>query len=407
MYRIETNRGVFYYDQTRNQLVREKDKGNLCPNPARFEDQETRFEKYGKDFNGNILDPRKIQTLEISLGLKCNYECRHCFQAEERKNGDYAEGTPEMVDPFVEKLRKFDFRNLKKIDIWGGEPLVYWKTLQKLIPRLRSLFPTVCIRMVTNGSLLNKEIIDFLVIYNVRTEISMDGLKNDLRIRSVDSDNFENLKRAFSFDNFYAKPTITPSNCNVEECIENIRERFNRNIPVICRGIVRGTDERNSKLSKFSEEQLETLRKSVYDAGIYHIHNSLHTDIVKYKRMIDNGETPYDSTGVCKTPVGLQMMVNMKGEVLRCHQNCGSGEVIGTLDNIFDMKHHPIGFYSWSERPNCYRCIHVGACGGGCPRQDPENHENYCEARKAYYDGIMRLYFKFYHDAEVLSVEEV
>lgn len=406
MYKIETNRGNFYYDQTRNQFVKEADKDMLCPNPATFFDQKVNVGNYGYSFNENVYSPEKIQVLEISLGLRCNYECKHCFQTKERESNDYVEGNPDMVEPLIDKLRNANLFNLCKIDLWGGEPFVYWKTLIRLVPKLRSLYPNVMIRIVTNGSVLTKEMVDFCFVYGVQVEISMDANHNDLRITPVEKDNFDVLFYAFQHHGFKAKPTITPSNCNVDECFDYIRTKFNRNMPIVGRGIIRGTNEENFKHSKFTKEQLDTLAKTVYDAGIFHMHTSIHSDVERYKTRIERGATPYESTGICGTPVCRQMMINMRGDVLRCHQNCGKDEIIGNLENIFDGKHTPIKFYSWWERPKCLQCIHVASCGGGCPRQSPEAHENYCEARKAYFDGIMRLFFKFYYDAEVLSVTE-
>lgn len=406
MYKIETNRGIFYYDQTRNQFVKEIDKDTLCPNSASFYDQEVDVGNYGFSFNENTYSPENVRVLEISMGLRCNYECKHCFQTKERESNDYVEGNPDMVEPLIDKLRKSNFVNLRKIDLWGGEPFVYWKTLIRLVPNLRSLYPFVTIRIVTNGSVLTKEMVDFCVVYGLQVEISMDANYNDLRIKSVEKDNFDILSYAFQHNGFMAKPTITPSNCNIDKTIDYIRTKFNRNVPIVCRGIIRGTNKDNIKYSKFTKEQLETVAKTTYDAGLFHLQTSIHTDVERYKKRIESGVSPYNSTGVCGTPIGRQMMINMNGDVLRCHQNCGKDEIIGNLDNIFDGKHTPIKFYSWWERPRCLQCIHVASCGGGCPRQSTEEHENFCEVRKSYFDGIMRLYFKFYYDADILSVVE-
>ncbi len=70
-----------------------------------------------------------IKTLKISLGLSCNYECGYCSQrfvphAEQTNPGD--------VGPFVAQLTASLTAPPARIEFWGGEPFVYWKTLKPI-----------------------------------------------------------------------------------------------------------------------------------------------------------------------------------------------------------------------------------------------------------------------------------
>lgn len=84
---------------------------------------------------------KKMSNLRIQLGMKCNMHCRYCSQ-EPEKELDEGISSPRQVPAFIEMLKKGGIDcNGGWIEFWGGEPLVYWKTLVVLIPALRDLYP--------------------------------------------------------------------------------------------------------------------------------------------------------------------------------------------------------------------------------------------------------------------------
>jgi uncharacterized protein len=127
---------------------------------------------------------RDVTTLKIQLGLSCNYSCEYCSQrfverAEETNFKD--------IEDFLEKIKNLNFseRNGLKIEFWGGEPFVYWKTLKPLAEAILDRFsgwkrkPQFSI--ITNGSILNEDIIDWLMMMNFTVSISHDGPGQSVR----------------------------------------------------------------------------------------------------------------------------------------------------------------------------------------------------------------------------------
>jgi len=113
-----------------------------------------------------------IKTLKISLGLSCNYECGYCSQrfvphAEQTNPGD--------VGPFVAQLTASLTAPPARIEFWGGEPFVYWKTLKPLAERLRALYPAAHFNIITNGSLLDLEKNAWLEELGFSVGLSHDG----------------------------------------------------------------------------------------------------------------------------------------------------------------------------------------------------------------------------------------
>lgn len=103
-----------------------------------------------------------IKTLKVSLGLSCNYECNYCSQ----RFVPHAESSnPDDIEPFVAQLTGALTQAPQRIEFWGGEPFVYWKTLKPLAERLRVLYPDADFNIITNGSLLDEEKTNGLMIW--------------------------------------------------------------------------------------------------------------------------------------------------------------------------------------------------------------------------------------------------
>ena len=112
------------------------------------------------------------RVLKISLGLSCNYECEYCSQrfvprADETNPGD--------VDAFMAGLDSWVTTAPEAVEFWGGEPLVYIKTLRPLAEAIRAKYPNAALSVITNGSLLNSETNDWLDRMGFNVAISHDG----------------------------------------------------------------------------------------------------------------------------------------------------------------------------------------------------------------------------------------
>lgn len=113
-----------------------------------------------------------IRTLKISLGLSCNYECSYCSQ----RFVPHAESSnPDDIEPFVAQLMDALIEPPERIEFWGGEPFVYWKTLKPLTERLRLIYPQAAFNIITNGSLLDVEKNEWLDRMGFGVGLSHDG----------------------------------------------------------------------------------------------------------------------------------------------------------------------------------------------------------------------------------------
>lgn len=127
-----------------------------------------RHPSHSKDATGKT----NIRRLKIQLGLSCNFSCEYCSQ---RFVPHSAETHREEAEKFVAGMDAWLKQPPENVEFWGGEPFVYWKTLKPLAEALREKFPKATFSVITNGSILDEEKVDWLDRLGFLVCISHDG----------------------------------------------------------------------------------------------------------------------------------------------------------------------------------------------------------------------------------------
>ncbi len=114
----------------------------------------------------------------LHLTNQCNFRCSYCYvkktpQALSLKLGE------EIIDKIFETAQKNNF-NQVEIKFSGGEPLLEFKNLEKLVDfaEKKALAYSLSLNFLiaTNGVLINEEVLKFLKKHNFSVMISLDGL---------------------------------------------------------------------------------------------------------------------------------------------------------------------------------------------------------------------------------------
>ena len=141
-------------------------------------------EEFGSAFTHPKMDAgkRNLQKIKIQLGLKCNYSCEYCSQRFVPRNADDSTQesgeleNPEQIEKFISKFEGLDVNGEElKFEMWGGEPFLYFAKMKMITERLHAKYPHATYSVITNGSLLNQEILDFIKKYDFAVSISHDG----------------------------------------------------------------------------------------------------------------------------------------------------------------------------------------------------------------------------------------
>lgn len=342
--------------------------------------------------------------LKISLGLSCNYACEYCSQRFVARND---ETNPEDVTGFMASLDDWVRSPPEAIEFWGGEPLVYIKTLRPLAEALRLRFPQVRFSVITNGSLLNPEVNQWLDELGFTVSISHDGPGQSVRgpdpladpqSRQAILDLYQRLapKGRFSFNAMINRSN--QSRADVQTFFENLTG--DSKVMIGEGGFVDAYDDGGRALSLKPDEfhafrrlAFQEIRQgkavrisSVRDRTMSFV-NSL-----RFKR-------PASSLGQkCGMDRTDSMAVDLKGNVLTC-QNVSAAAVapngephrIGHTNQMQDVALKTAAH--WSHRQECPGCPVLQICKGACmflegPLWDVSCDNAYSDALPIFAAGI-------------------
>ncbi|MCJ7679533.1 MAG: radical SAM protein [Candidatus Aminicenantes bacterium] len=113
----------------------------------------------------------------LYLTEKCNYSCTYCYQSRAHSTLDF-ETIHKTLRFFLPELTSDSF-----INFTGGEPLLAFdlirETVEFLEGQTRRGEPSFIYQMTTNGSLLDREKLEFFNSRRFRILLSFDGLSQD------------------------------------------------------------------------------------------------------------------------------------------------------------------------------------------------------------------------------------
>ena len=100
-----------------------------------------------------------MDAIHLLLGNACNKRCPYCLQDE------FAHTKKADFDVFEEKFRRYVAERgltANAVHYWGGEPLLYRKTLYRSVGLCDELFPGATLhRITTNGTLVDDDYVAF------------------------------------------------------------------------------------------------------------------------------------------------------------------------------------------------------------------------------------------------------
>ena len=120
--------------------------------------------------------PRPL-SITITTTLKCNARCSYCYE-KGVKQVDIKEESEEKIIEFIKQHNKANEVHL----IWfGGEPLMNTMFMDSMCSRLNSESIAYSSYIITNGSLLNKHLIEEkFEFWNIKDmQVTLDGMKGE------------------------------------------------------------------------------------------------------------------------------------------------------------------------------------------------------------------------------------
>ena len=344
----------------------------------------------------------RYRNVRIQLGFNCNYNCKYCHQ-------HYNSISKVDVDNLVSRLVSAGLTT-DSITLWGGEPLVHWKALKKLIPKLKLLFDCK-LYMCTNGSLFTYEVATFLAKYDVHVNVSHDGPSFKRYRNSDDPLDDKDVVKAIQY--YYdANKTlisfnvvITPENSDLLQVKQFLTSKINRPVSINIESIVKCDTITQNKVSQFDINSAQQLYQSLM--AIWVNRDTQFNNLCEY---IDDvicdivGEKPIrkDNYG-CGCNAGRYLAIDTNCNVLLCHDSIASDCELGNIDQIVHDKQ--IYLTSWNDREGCGKCPYLFLCKAGCPKSADADHRIACNNLKLYYSTIFHIVWFALFGSNITSIQ--
>ncbi|GHT28703.1 hypothetical protein AGMMS49574_03540 [Bacteroidia bacterium] len=352
-------------------------------------DKQLLEEKFVVNPNFNALDyfnecyPRQndnsISVAYFLLTSICNFKCKYCFVESRIEKHDNALMSKETAEKGIQLLkRNVNQDNQTTIIFYGGEPFLNFEVMKYVVNRTLQLKMNVKFNVVTNGSIINQEIIDFIKENRMEVGISLDGTEKTNDQMRIDNNNKGTYKKIVSTISELHKNginhgiscTISTHNLGKLDEIIPILEQFNirgmgYNLPAENGNIVISEDEKQAMVKNLLEAEDIIFEKRIFEDRVI---NRRLKSFVEKKKWIK------DCAGY-----GHQIAITPKGQVGICHGLWP--DEINQKENTyyeFDVNYdgkitdHPI-WQEWFNRtpfnmPQCWNCEAISLCGGGCAK---------------------------------------
>lgn len=321
-----------------------------------------------------------VKALCLHVAHTCNLNCSYCFAGQGKYKGDRA------LMPFEVGRDALDFliahsgtrRNLE-VDFFGGEPLMNWDVVKRLVAYARSREEETGKKfrftLTTNGISIDDDVIEFSNKEMDNVVLSLDGrkevhdhLRKDYKGEgSYDKivDKFQKFAKARGDKSYYIRGTFTHNNVDFTEDIFHMYDLGFREIsmePVVCSPDDPYALTKEDLPKLFEQYEIlakEMLKKEKEGDGFTFYH---------YMIDLTHGPCIYKRISGCGSGTEY-MAVTPWGDLYPCHQfvndkkyllgNVWDGVVNAEVTDEFKL----CNVYARKECKDCWAKLY---CSGGC-----------------------------------------
>ncbi len=328
-----------------------------------------------KQKSGNV-----IKALCLHVAHTCNLNCSYCFASQGKFHGERALMSYEVGKRALDFLiENSGTRKNLEVDFFGGEPLMNWDVVKKLVAYARSIEKekgkNFRFTLTTNGMLIDDDVIDFANKEMSNVVLSLDGRKeihDRLRVDYHGNGSWERIVPKFKKlvdarggKNYYIRGTFTHANPDFMNDINVMLDLGFTELslePVVCApnepyALTESDREIVKKQYELLAEKMLERDKQGKPFTFYHYMLDLTGGPCIYKRISGCGSgTEY-------------MAVTPWGDLYPCHQFVGDEKFL--LGNIYDgitanktqESFRNCNVYTRKECADCWAKLY---CSGGC-----------------------------------------
>ncbi|MDD3178235.1 MAG: radical SAM protein [Candidatus ainarchaeum sp.] len=330
-------------------------------------DQNTNFLDYFYKKSKIILSQKDygIHVMYLLLHSKCNLNCKYCFVK------DYFDNISIKKEHIIKALKLYKNQKSKlkkKIILYGGEPLLDYNLVKFTLEKIYSIFKkNANIIIVTNGVKLDLKYVNLFKKYNVSVGISIDGFSSKTNSNRVNHNNknmYLEIKKGFDLLISKKIPvsvsyTLTKDNIrDIKHFVKNLDTKMSFSFNLLHKQKMVFDD-------KFIDDLFDVIniltKKNILEDRIYYRRFLA----IVFKRFYVK-----DCAGM-----GNQLVVLPSGKIGICHGYDWKHKTYFEKNlNDISLKYDFTKDYiwdTWNKRStfnilNCWNCIGLTLCGGGC-----------------------------------------
>jgi uncharacterized protein len=306
---------------------------------------------------------RRIDRITLHVANNCNLRCKYCYANGGSYNLPQSMMTKELASKFIDFCTTH-FDHINNIVFFGGEPFLNPKIIKFICESFKRLYKKNKIdylpewSIITNGTIMNDEILNLIKRYIKSITVSIDGPQNlnDFNrkfvngegsyakiadfIKKVKEETDADLKYEATYTSYHSQNNW--SRADVKSFLQN---EFNIN----------GTIADDTNYDYEANSSIKSAEMNL-PSGFFGILESIASKI---------------SLGMC--PVGDNIVaISTDGELYSCHMNCGKKHLsLGNIsgENFFNSREKYLLLFPYlksilkTEKP-CIDCWANPVCGG-------------------------------------------
>jgi uncharacterized protein len=415
---LSDNRTIRYYPYISKMVWDDSDE----PITPLLEYDEDRAQTFRPAFKVSPTNPgikKGIKVIKLQMGMKCNFACSYCNQASQPHEIHGSISDVDITLKRVEKLFGEGDGAGFRLEFWGGEPFVYWKVLEPLAYRLIKRYPKASYNIISNGSLIDEEKIQFFEKTGIGLGVSHDGPGFKMYRDKVDPlehpvqlhwlrEAYRRLGPESGRNQMSFNCVLTAQSYSLFDVRMYIAERLGvpaGMITLVTEEIVLPYDV-GGMLSSPRGEELAKIMRNIYrefitgDLGFV---SSVISKLMDFYKSIETSRPADALSQKCGMDRDDTIAFNMKGDVLTCHNTSpNTKHQIGHVDKLDEVRlntsHH------FSTREECVRCPVVQLCRGACMYNEGELWKQSCDNSFYWNLGILAIFINKLTGAHLVSV---
>ena len=158
-----------------------------------------------------------IDHMCLVLTNECNLRCRYCIYSEHyyysrpysnrKMEFEVAKKAVDYYFRVNDKSIEYNPYIMPSIGFYGGEPLLAWDVIVKVVNYIKNKTDKCLFSITTNGLLLDIEKIKFMLKNNFAISISLDGTKEEHDRNRIDQSSNGSFERVYNNLELYTKKT--------------------------------------------------------------------------------------------------------------------------------------------------------------------------------------------------------